>query len=51
MNTLIRGSESIDLFNISLVPRKASFVPGIHGLSALWVEEVKKKDILAHYVT
>ncbi len=51
MNPLIFGSKPFDLFNIWLMSQKVPLVPGIHGLSALGVEEVKKIDILAHYVT
>ncbi|NQT62636.1 MAG: hypothetical protein HQ556_06720 [Candidatus Marinimicrobia bacterium] len=51
MNPPISGSESFDFFKILLMPWKRSLVPGIHGLNALGVEEVQKKDILAHYDT
>ncbi len=51
MNPSISGSESFDLDNISLMPCNGALMPGIGGLTALGVEEVQKKDILAHYVT
>lgn len=51
MNPLNSGSEPYDLYNIWLMPYIQPLMPGMPGLRALGVEEMQKKDILAHYVS
>lgn len=51
MNPLNSGSQPIELYNTLLMPYNQPLVSGMQGLSVLGVEEVQKKDILAHYVT